>query len=300
MKKCFTILAIIFSTGLFAQIPNGDFESWTNTSGYNTPDNWDNMNAMTSSMSSYTCMKGTPGSSGTAYLKLVTTSMSGMGVVPGIATCGVLNMTNMSAPSPMSGFACSTRPQSLAGNWQYMANGSDQGYVNVLLTKWNPTMMMRDTIAYSNHLLQGMVMSWGSFNHTLTYTSLNFPDTAFITLSASGSAPEVYSYLYVDTLRFEGSVAGTNGINDNNIDAKISVSPNPANDMITVRFDDMQTNGCAMQIINAEGQLVRSIETSHMTSGKTISVNVSDLAMGLYLIKISSINGVSTKRILIK
>jgi hypothetical protein len=62
----------------------------------------------------------------------------------------------------------------------------------------------------------------------------------------------------------------------------------------------MQTNGCAMQIINAEGQLVRSIETSHMTSGKTISVNVSDLAMGLYLIKISSINGVSTKRILIK
>ncbi len=106
---------------LFSQIPNSGFESWTNIGSYSTPDNWGNLNAVTASSGIYTCVKGSPGNPGTAYLKLISKTVSGMGVQPGIAVSGLLNTTTFEA---VSGFPYSERPASLDGAWQFMANVS--------------------------------------------------------------------------------------------------------------------------------------------------------------------------------
>ena len=45
-------------------------------------------------MAVYTCVKGTPGNPGTSYLKLVSKTVTGFGVVPGVAVCGTINETS--------------------------------------------------------------------------------------------------------------------------------------------------------------------------------------------------------------
>jgi hypothetical protein len=252
---------------------------------------------MTSSMSVYTCLKGTPAPQGSSYLKLVSANVPGMGIMPGIATCGMLDMTNMSAPVPMSGFAFTQRPQTFSGKWQYMASGNDQGFINVLLTKWNSSGMKRDTIATSMQMLSGMAMSWANFNMTLTYSSLQFPDTAFITLSASGAVPVAGSYLYADTLQFAGSVAGTTGINNlTGSDANISVFPNPTSDVLNIQFLGVQSSAYTVQLINIQGAIVRTVNDN----ASILKMNVADLAKGMYLVKTSSSQGIITKRIIIE
>ena len=116
---------------------------------------------MTASMSTYTCLKGTPGNVGTAYIKLVSKNVTGMGIMPGIAVSGELDQNTL---QPVSGFPFTSRPQNLTGKWQYMASGSDQGYIACVLTKWNSAMSMRDTVAFSYHPLTGMAMSWANFS----------------------------------------------------------------------------------------------------------------------------------------
>ncbi len=159
MKKTIQLslaLSLAYPVSYAQTIPNNGFENWTSMGSYNNVDSWSTLNDMTSTASTYTCVKGTPGNVGTAYIKLTTKTVIGMGVMPGVAFSGEFDYTTM---QPTSGFAISTRPQSLSGKWQYMASGSDQGFIGVALTKWNSSMMMRDTVAYTYHDLQGMVMS---------------------------------------------------------------------------------------------------------------------------------------------
>lgn len=285
---------LLLSASAFAQIPNADFESWTTVGAYSIPDGWGNTNSMTSSMSIYTCVRG--GSPGASYLQLTSQAVTGMGVVPGIATCGTLDMTNTSAPSPASGFAFTQRPQAMAGKWQYMASGTDRGYISATLTRWNAAEMKRDTIATSHLALFNMVMSWAGFSLPLSYTSQLFPDTAFITLSASGAMPVANSYLYVDSLHFTGSVAGITGISESAVADRISIFPNPSSDIVRIRFDASQNINSNIQLINAEGSVVREVNG---IEAKEYHINVADLARGLYILRIASDQGIVSKRVVI-
>src|SRR5437667_42356 len=83
---------------------------------------------------------------------------------------------------------------------------------NSTFTKWNTATSKRDTIAFKNYALPGMVMSWGTFTIPLTYYSYATPDSAIIVLSASGTTPVVNSYLYVDNLAFSGTGPSNVGV----------------------------------------------------------------------------------------
>src|SRR5579883_753034 len=108
MKKLSSfLLALLFTSAMYAQIPNPGFETWNTVGSYNVPAGWDNLNSMTTAMSTYTCTKGTPGYAGASYLQLISKTVTGLGVVPGIAVSGVMNKTTM---QPQSGFAISTPP----------------------------------------------------------------------------------------------------------------------------------------------------------------------------------------------
>lgn len=230
MKRTSTLFAFVATTlAAVAQIPNGGFETWTSMGGYNTPDGWDNLNAMTDPMSVYTCTKGTPGSPGTSCLKLTSKTVSGMGVAPGVAVSGVVDQTTF---LPVSGFAFDQRPVSLTGKWQYMAFGADQGHIAIYLTRWNTVTNMRETVASKTQNLSGMAMSWANFTINLTYTSGDAPDSAMIVLAASGDSPVNGSYLWVDNLAFTGTVVG---IEESSLSlAAVSIYPNPATDNLTI------------------------------------------------------------------
>lgn len=187
MKKTITFLAaIVISSTAISQIPNSGFETWTTVGAYNVPTGWDNLDSLTNSMSVYTCEKGTPGSPGVSFLKL-TSKTFGTAVAPGIAVSGKLDMTTY---MPKSGFAYTSRPANLTGSWQHMIFGTSQGSVSVLLSKWNSSTSMRDTVAFVSQTLSGMAMSWATFSIPLTYHSSAMPDSAIIVLAASGIAPD--------------------------------------------------------------------------------------------------------------
>lgn len=280
MKKrsIFAILVLLASTAT-AQIPNAGFETWSNTGGFNTPTGWDNMNGMTTSASTYTCMKGTPGSPGTSYLKLISKSVTGMGVVPGIAVSGTIDPITH---QPVSGFAYDARPTALAGKWQYMATGADQGFMSICLTKWNSTLNKRDTVGKGKKLLPGMVMSWGSFTMPVVYSSPEFPDSCIITFSASGATPVSTSYLYIDGLAFTGVVTGNAELEKK---GQISISPNPVTNLLTIDLSGLTSPATEIFVQDAFGKRIQTIAN---TGGKTLVFDSSKLTTGIYFIQVKS------------
>ncbi|MFI5221476.1 MAG: T9SS type A sorting domain-containing protein [Bacteroidia bacterium] len=289
--KIFTIVtSALISLSAPAQIPNSGFENWTTVGGYSNPDGWDNPNALTSSMSVYTCTKGTPGDPGASYLKLVSKTVTGFGVVPGIAVCGTIDYVSC---RPKSGFASTQRPQTLTGNWQYMygASASDVGFIAVYLTKWNTTNGNRDTIASAIKNLTGMAMSWAAFTVTLNYVSGATPDSAMIILSASGPTPSNGSYLYVDNLAFTGTVIGVEEVLPN---SNFRIFPNPAaQSELTVVFD--KATSCNVEIFSIEGKLVKQISSS--INNNQFTVDIADLNKGYYFIKAITPQGSVTKKL---
>ena len=92
--RIITILCItVFARVSFAQIPNSGFENWTSVGSYIIPDNWGTLNPVTYPSGIYTCMKGAPGNPGATFLKLISKTIPGTGVMPGVAVSGVLNTT---------------------------------------------------------------------------------------------------------------------------------------------------------------------------------------------------------------
>lgn len=97
------------------------------------------------------------------------------------------------------------------------------------------------------------------------------------------------TYLFFDTLAFT-SVLGTAEF----LDSKFSVSPNPANDFVTISNAD-NISVKAISITDLNGRVVKQNTYSNVTN---VQVNVSDLASGVYMMSISSDKGSVTKKII--
>ena len=121
-KQTFLAIALMFTAVISKaqSVPNGNFENWSNPNGYNVPDGWETLNDMTAgagvsrnstyALSSATTTRG--GTAGNYYLKLTSENVTGMGVMPGVATSGMLDMGSF---MPMSGFPYNMRPDALSG-----------------------------------------------------------------------------------------------------------------------------------------------------------------------------------------
>lgn len=289
----FTLIAA--SLDLRAQIPNGGFELWNTTSGYETPDGWDNLNAMTSPMGIYTCEMGAPGVPGASYLELTSRLVSGMGVVPGVAVSGVMDEEVLQASS---GFAFGGRPASLTGMWQYMAFGNDQGYIAVYLTKWDSVTNMRETVASKTQNLSGMEMSWANFTINLIYTSGEAPDSAMIVLAASGDSPVNNSYLWVDNLAFTGTVVGIE--EDNTLLGAIGIYPNPASDAVTIDLGTHVQENLLVQFIDAAGRVVHDVRMGTVGGTRKLTVSTAGISPGMYQVKFTAAGSSATKALVIQ
>ncbi len=269
---------------------------WDSTAGYKVPIGWDNMNAVTTSASVYTCERLDPGYTGAYYLALNTETVPGMGIVAGMAVSGKLDPITH---EPKSGFPFSSRPQVLAGAWQYMAyHTPDQGYVTVYLSKWNAGTSQRDTIAYTRYLLPGMVMSWQDFALPLNYYSTASPDSAMIVLSASGPTPVAYSFLWVDNLRFADSATlGSSIITHNG--AELSVYPNPATGFCTVSYYADKPTSILISLYEVSGRIVYKEQIRTNTGTNKLPISLKGLSNGIYFLKVTDESGVKQEKLII-
>jgi hypothetical protein len=269
-------------------IPNAGFENWTNMGAYNNPVGWDQLNSLTSLVQVYTCEQGSPGNVGSFYLKLTSKTAPGVGVAPGVAVSGVIDVATQ---QPKSGFAFTAQPQALTGKWQHMIFGSSQGYVDVKLTKWNSGTNSRITVASGHVDLTGMAMSWANFTIPLAYLETFAPDSCIITLAASGTTPANNDYLWVDELAFSGSVTS---LLVKESDKAIQLFPNPSASVLNIDLASLNEATVQIKIFDFKGNLV--IDMSNVVSTNTNAIDISELAQGNYVLNVISNKGLLSKK----
>ncbi|MDP2385773.1 MAG: T9SS type A sorting domain-containing protein [Bacteroidota bacterium] len=296
MKKIFlSIISVLcFTATTFAQVPNNGFETWTSMGSYNNPDGWGTLNNTTAIASVYTANKGTPGSPGTAYLKLTSKTVS-TAVVNGIAVSGVLDSTTM---LPKSGFAFAQRPASFTGKWQHMIYGSSQGSIRVTLTRWDNTLNQRIAVATANQTLSGMAMSWANFTIPFTYTDGGTPDTCIIILKASGANPTNNDYLWVDNLGFSGSVIGIEKHDFFLTD--LMIFPNPSSETINVNLNLKVPQKVSIELTDISGKLISSKNVGILQGESIQVINITGIAKGIYFVNVIGEQGSETRKIVIE
>ena len=175
-----------------------------------------------------------------------------------------------------------------------MAYGADQGHISVYLTKWKTNLNARTIVGQVVYLLPGMVMSWQNFALPITYNNYDIPDSAMITFAASGNIPVEASYLYIDNLSFYGS---TLGMEDQAAPAELFVYPNPViHDILTIDLKNRDFVPEYAEIINMEGKVM--MRQTLINNLMPISIDVSALPPGEYLIRIGSQTDTVSKKFL--
>ena len=90
--------------------------------------------------------------------------------------------------------------------------------------------------------------------------------------------------MMIDDVAISGGVVGINGVNE----ANVTIFPNPVSSMLRVEGEGIQQ----VEIIDVNGRMV-------MTA-KAGNINVSNLADGVYMVRVVTENGVSTQKIVKK
>ena len=70
---------------------------------------------------------------------------------------------------------------------------------------------------------------------------------------------------------------------------EISIFPNPAKSALTIQFSEYN-NSESIQILNVQGQLVKQVKLELNHNNISNSIDVSDLASGLYILKAGNIS----------
>ena len=92
---------------------------------------------------------------------------------------------------------------------------------------------------------------------------------------------------YYDSYVFASFIDGYDNMEENTSNDVISVYPNPAKDILNISFtDDSECQSIA--IYSLDGRLV---ETRHGTSLQSSTINIANLTLGLYLIKVRMSDG---------
>ena len=95
------------------------------------------------------------------------------------------------------------------------------------------------------------------------------------------------------------NVAGLLGISKNELIGAISLYPNPANKKVNITINDNAYDSVLIQVVNSLGQRLQSIE-SNGQSTNNFSLDVSNVATGLYFINID-VDGVKiSKKLLVQ
>ena len=285
MNRFYTTLIVLALSvsQAWAQIPNGGFETWNGTD----PASWSTLNPITGAVGVYTATQGTPAPEGNSYLQL-TCSFNALfqQVLPAMALSS--NYDFSSGSSNLGGFQYSSRPVYFNGDYKYSTPtaGADQGFAGVLLTKWNTTTNSRDTIGMGAAFFDNM-SSWTAFSAPISYFLPDNPDTCLVILQASTAAATVDgSAMSIDNLTLANTPTAVNELNAVNT---FNVFPNPAVDRLNLELSSFAAGTpIQIQVMDIVGNVV-TLETAYTNSRYTM--NVSNLAKGAYVIRVSQ-NGV--------
>jgi hypothetical protein len=296
-KSLLSILSALFTTLVFAQIPNGDFETWTNQGSYSDPNGWVTTNALSQLGNPKSVFQSSDAHSGLSACEVevvkITTKFPGV-FIPDYT--GSLFTGNQVGLSYNYGFPYTGKPTKLGFWYKYNARNGDTATVVVATTRWNSSTSQRDTIAVGYGLMKDSVGVYTK-NEIMLYVfdSINSPDSAVIIISASTIfATHEGAKLILDDLAFEGGNVGLNTVASN---YAFEVYPNPASKGgVNIVLDNV-TKDATIVITDVNGKIVFK-EIQQYASRMHLSTE--NLSSGFYFIRVNSSQGSALKKLIIE
>ena len=295
MKKVFTIIAAItLSFGSFAQqIPNGGFETWTDTLN---PDYWSTIaNVYGPQYSSFAQKDTTSGNhvQGAASLRLFSDSVPGQGTIVSLAGLG--RDTFSAFGINFYNYPYTKRPDSLFFSLKYTPGPgaiADTAYVQFNLTKAGASLF--GGVGYVP--VPGTNSQWANYVVPIaSYYSgsvTGAPDSLML-IFASGNlltiGNSVYgSTLWVDSVHFDASVNPL-GIAPIGEVRGVNTYPNPAANQINIAVEADEV-GSRIQLFDMEGR----IAYDGIINNTITVIDTRSLQSGVYAVRVNSIDHLTT------
>jgi hypothetical protein len=291
-KLYFAFIALAFTIQVNAQdyfYANGDFETWKDTLGYSEPKGWSTLNALSLFSLPESTIQGDAHSGGFGA-KLVTQANSVQDFPAVLSSAYILN--SQGEPDlNLAKVPFTMRPKNFSMYYMAMPGAGDSCSGIMVLTRWNMAEQRADTIAFGGFFIKDSVTTYTKMVVPFNYSSPLAPDSALILIASSANAfaPVPGSTLYVDDFEL-GFETGLNE-KENNLN-NVSVYPNPANDMLTVKTEE---KAFTVSMFDLQG---RNIYTA--ASGRSqCEIHTSDLQAGIYMLEIRSERGAAHQKVVI-
>jgi hypothetical protein len=297
MKKQLLLIATVASSlALFAQ-QNASFETWSSIFNAPTqPNNWVSANLFASplidannptSVFKDSLANKTNGQYSMKITTIKLTTNPDPAAIPdtlGYAAQGVvivqLPTFNILDRLPFTG-----RPANFNFMYKYTPSGTDSAFAYIELTKWNTTLMRRDTIGAMGFFMLAST-NFATGGGSLIYNPLypnTFPDSLHISFSSSSYlTPRLGSTMWVDEI----SLTGWTGISQIDANASyVKAFPNPSNSAVTISVD--LPNAKHITIYNQLGQTMGTKQIN----AKQIIIEANTFAPGNYYYSVTDENG---------
>jgi hypothetical protein len=120
--------------------------------------------------------------------------------------------------------------------------------------------------------------------------------------------PGYSSMIYIpnDQVYSNGNAAGIrlnledpNGIMESDISSTISIRPNPSTGLVNIAVDLVGSTSLKSEVMSIDGTVVSSFTERNMSGLVNKTLDLSELANGVYFIKISTDKGVHTSKVMI-
>ena len=189
MKHISILLCLVLIwTSILAQnqIPNGNFESWSDQ--YNAT-GWNSINSLIHSAIR------TPDSNTGGYAASLTTNSIFISNIPGLISLGIIDIENYTVTG---GIPFTDRPTGISYYFKYTPVSNDTSYMVAVLTKWNTTNLETDTIGMTAYFTNYSIQTYTKVAVPFVYLSGENPDTLNVIFLSSGFEGHVGSNLKVD------------------------------------------------------------------------------------------------------
>ncbi|MEN9336756.1 MAG: hypothetical protein RLZZ500_1743 [Bacteroidota bacterium] len=224
------------------------------------------------------------------YTDGFTSSTWGLGNTTGAAQSGTIYYFVNSSTTAATNATLYSRAISLQANEQvtmtfYTRLGAAAGSAQTLKVYVNNT----KSLTGATQLGGNITVSGTTYAlQTVTYTA-TAAGTYYFAFNNATPIITTATSLRLDTVSITSVLA-----NNDFVDASFTVSPNPAVDVIAVQ-SAANTSFNAVEVYDLNGRIVKNIA---YTSATDATINVADLAPGMYTVKVVSENGTAVRKVI--
>jgi photosystem II stability/assembly factor-like uncharacterized protein len=264
----FVVLDSIGFTGTAASIPNAGFNEWNEIRHFR-PKQWISNDFYEMRLDTFTTSNSTGCYHGKLALRL-SHAQTSYGYYYGNIRTGY----EFLKPA----FPVNARHSVLNAFVQFYPDGLDTLYMNINLFKAG------QAIGYGFAYVDSLCEKYTMLSLPIIYNNEEIPDSAAISIMLGqpnkGSSA---SYAFIDALTFD---AISVKINERTLPGSVKYFPNPANDFVSIRSNEIDGTTPLLELYDGSGHLIRVIRCA-ANSGNTYTFPLSGLPEGLYFARMT-------------